>query len=145
MSIKELNCIYAFGYGLSYTTFRYSQLHVPSKARTGEDWQVEVTVTNTGKRAGDEVVQLYVSHPQNGQERIPLRALKGFKRVHLEKGESQVVRFTLTPEELALVDKHGNLIQQAGAIQLYVGGGQPGLSEGTRQELTIDGVPYRVY
>lgn len=136
---------YPFGYGLSYTTFRYSQLHVPSKARTGEDWQVEVTVTNTGKRAGDEVVQLYVSHPQNGQERIPLRALKGFKRVHLEKGESQVVRFTLTPEELALVDKHGNLIQQAGAIQLYVGGGQPGLSEGTRQELTIDGVPYRVY
>lgn len=136
---------YPFGYGLSYTTFAYQPLSNASVVKTGESIQVTTTVTNTGKRDGDEVVQLYVSHPQNGNTRVPLRALKGFKRIHLNKGESQTVTFTLSPEELALVDEKGNLVQKEGPVELYIGGGQPYKSEGSFGELKIEGEPYVVY
>ena len=136
---------YPFGYGLSYTTFAYQPLSNASVVKTGESIQVTTTVTNTGKRDGDEVVQLYVSHPQNGNTRVPLRALKGFKRIHLNKGESRTVTFTLSPEELALVDDKGNLVQKEGPVELYIGGGQPYKSEGSFGELKIEGEPYVVY
>lgn len=136
---------YPFGYGLSYTTFAYQPLSNASVVKTGESIKVTTTVTNTGKRDGDEVVQLYVSHPQNGNTRVPLRALKGFKRIHLNKGESQTVTFTLSPEELALVDNKGNLVQKEGPVELYIGGGQPYKSEGSFGELKIEGEPYVVY
>lgn len=136
---------YPFGYGLSYTTFAYQPLSNASVVKTGESIKVTTTVTNTGKRDGDEVVQLYVSHPQNGNTRVPLRALKGFKRIHLNKGESRTVTFTLSPEELALVDEKGNLVQKEGPVELYIGGGQPYKSEGSFGELKIEGEPYVVY
>ena len=136
---------YPFGYGLSYTTFAYQPLSNASVVKTGESIKVTTMVTNTGKRDGDEVVQLYVSHPQNGNTRVPLRALKGFKRIHLNKGESQTVTFTLSPEELALVDEKGNLVQKEGSVELYIGGGQPYKSEGSFGELKIEGEPYVVY
>lgn len=136
---------YPFGYGLSYTTFAYQPLSNASVVKTGESIKVTTTVTNIGKRDGDEVVQLYVSHPQNGNTRVPLRALKGFKRIHLNKGESQTVTFTLSPEELALVDNKGNLVQKEGPVELYIGGGQPYKSEGSFGELKIEGEPYVVY
>ena len=136
---------YPFGYGLSYTTFGYAPLTNNSTVKTGESIQVATTVTNTGKRAGDEVVQLYVSHPQNGNTRVPLRALKGFKRIHLDKGESRQVIFTLSPEELALVDEKGNLVEKEGTVELYIGGGQPYKSEGSFGELKIEGDSYVVY
>ena len=136
---------YPFGYGLSYTTFAYQPLSNASVVKTGESIQVTTTVTNTGKRDGDEVVQLYVSHPQNGNTRVLLRALKGFKRIHLNKGESQTVTFMLSPEELALVDDKGNLVQKEGPVELYIGGGQPYKSEGSFGELKIEGEPYVVY
>lgn len=116
-----------------------------STVKTGESIQVTSTVTNTGKRAGDEVVQLYVSHPQNGNTRVPLRALKGFKRIHLEKGESKTVTFTLSPEELALVDDKGNLVQKEGPVELFIGGGQPYKSEGSFGELKITGDRFVVF
>ncbi|RHU29262.1 glycosyl hydrolase [Parabacteroides sp. TM07-1AC] len=136
---------YPFGYGLSYTTFAYQPLSNASVVKTGESIKVTTTVTNIGKRDGDEVVQLYVSHPQNGNTRVPLRALKGFKRIHLNKGESQTVTFTLSPEELALVDDKGNLVQKAGEVELYIGGGQPYKSEGSFGNLKMEGEPYVVY
>lgn len=136
---------YPFGYGLSYTTFGYQPLSNASVVKTGESIQVTTTVTNIGKRDGDEVVQLYISHPQNGNTRVPLRALKGFKRIHLNKGESQTVTFTLSPEELALVDDKGNLVQKEGPVELYIGGGQPYKSEGSFGELKIEGEQYVVY
>lgn len=136
---------YPFGYGLSYTTFGYAPLQNNSTVKTGESIQVTSTVTNTGKRAGDEVVQLYVSHPQNGNTRVPLRALKGFKRIHLEKGESKTVTFTLSPEELALVDDKGNLVQKEGPVELFIGGGQPYKSEGSFGELKITGDRFVVF
>ena len=136
---------YPFGYGLSYTTFKYDPLKNVSTIKTGENVKVTTTVTNTGSRDGDEVVQLYVSHPQNGNTRVPLRALKGFKRIHLAKGESKTITFTLSPEELALVDNKGNLVQNAGQVELYIGGGQPYKSEGSFGELKIEGEKYVVY
>lgn len=136
---------YPFGYGLSYTTFGYAPVSSNAAVKTGESIQVTTTVTNTGKRAGDEVVQLYVSHPQNGNTRVPLRALKGFKRIHLDKGESKSVTFTLSPEELALVDDKGNLVQKEGPVELFIGGGQPYKSEGSFGELKIEGESYVVY
>lgn len=135
---------YPFGYGLSYTTFGYEPLATGLSVPTSKNIELSAKVTNTGKREGDEVVQLYVSHPQNGNTRVPLRALKGFKRVHLQPGESTTVTFTLTPEELALVDDKGNLVQKEGKVELFIGGGQPYKAEGSFGELTITGEPYVV-
>lgn len=136
---------YPFGYGLSYTTFAYDQMECAAKVQTGERIQVSVTVSNTGKRDGDEVVQLYVAHPQNGNIRIPLCALKGFQRIHLKAGESRQVTFTLSPEDLALTDVKGNLIENAGEVELFIGGGQPRYATGSTAKLEIIGEAYQIY
>jgi beta-glucosidase len=85
--------LYPFGYGLSYTTFKISNLKV-------ENHKVSVDVQNTGARAGDEVVQLYI-HQKSGRASRPVRLLKGFERVTLAPGESKTVHFTLTDDELS--------------------------------------------
>ena len=136
---------YPFGHGLSYTTFSYSLLTAPDSVTTGHDATVSVTVKNTGKREGDEVVQLYVSHSPEGRVSVPVRSLKGFRRVSLKPGESRKVSFTLTPEELGLVDNRGNLVMEPGSVQIYVGGGQPFHSAGSFAGLTIKGDLYKVY
>lgn len=136
---------YPFGHGLSYTTFKYSPVTVPATVPTGENAVVSVTVTNTGDRAGDEVVQLYVAHPQNGLSPVPVRSLKGFSRINLRPSESRTVSFTLTPEELGLVDRRGNLVENPGEVELYIGGGQPFHSAGSFANLTLSGDPYTVY
>lgn len=136
---------YPFGYGLSYTTFAYDQMECAAKVQTGERIQVSATVSNTGKRDGDEVVQLYVAHPQNGNIRIPLCALKGFRRIHLKAGESRQVTFTLSPEDLALTDVKGNLIENAGEVELFIGGGQPRYATGSSTKLEITGEAYQIY
>lgn len=139
------NVRYPFGYGLSYTTFEYEPLQNASFVKTGENIQIAITVTNIGEYAGDEVVQLYVSHPQNSNTRVPICALKGFERIHLDKGESRQLTFTLSPEELALVDNKGKLIEKEGHVELYVGGGQPYKSSGSFGTLKIEGAKYVVY
>lgn len=136
---------YPFGYGLSYTTFAYGSPDIPATVRTGDSIRVAVTVENTGRRSGDEVVQLYVSHPRDGRTRVPICSLKGFRRIHLAKGESRVVTFTLAPEDLALVDEQGSLIEAPGTVSLFVGGGQPGRACGVHADLTIEGELYMVY
>ena len=86
--------LYPFGYGLSYTTFSYSDLTLPAgPVNAGQPMAAEVTVTNTGKLAGDEVVQLYLSFPS--VDGAPIRALRAFERIHLDPGQSQRVRFDL--------------------------------------------------
>lgn len=136
---------YPFGYGLSYTTFSYTPLQCDSLIQTGTDVQVRTTVTNTGKRDGDEVVQLYIAHPQNGQQFIPQCALKGFHRVFLRAGESKEVTFTLTPEELALTDMQGNVIQKSGDLKIFVGGGQPKYADGSCLQVEQKGGEYQIY
>ncbi len=116
--------LYPFGYGLSYTTFSYSDLALPKDAiGAGDPITAEVTVTNTGKREGDEVAQLYLSFPN--VPGAPLRALRGFKRVHLNPGESQRVRFELKDRDLSMVSEAGEPIVADGAYTVSIGGGQP--------------------
>lgn len=116
--------LYSFGFGLSYTTFKYSQLQVPQQIYAGKNSMVNVRVTNTGKINGEEVVQLYLSHSKSAIP-APIRALKGFKRIFLKAGESRNVSFTLTPQDLSLVNEQGNLKELPGSIMVSVGGSQP--------------------
>jgi beta-glucosidase len=108
--------LYPFGYGLSYTTFSYSGLTLPKSAITaGDPLTAEVTVTNTGTREGDEVAQLYLSFPN--VLGAPLRALRGFKRVHLKPGEAQKVLFETEGARSSMVGEAGEPIIAEGGIR----------------------------
>jgi beta-glucosidase len=115
--------LYPFGHGLSYTTFSYSGLMLPRKAlKAGDPLTAEVTVTNTGEREGDEVVQLYLSFPNVAG--APIRALRGFRRIHLKPGESQKVGFELKERDLSMVTQAGKPIIAKGTYSVAIGGGQ---------------------
>ena len=119
--------LYPFGFGLSYTSFAYSELKLPAKTVAGEKVSVSVKVTNTGKVAGDEVVQLYVSDLKASTPR-PIRQLEGYERIRLNPGESKVVRFELTPEQLSLINKQNLRVVEPGDFTIAVGGKQPGFT-----------------
>lgn len=116
--------LYGFGYGLSYTTFKYDKLTLPATITKGKKVKVAVQVTNTGKIAGDEVVQLYTIN-KNTAIKTSLKALKGFERISLKAGESKTVTFTLTPEDLSYTTADGALEQLKGTVEIAVGGHQP--------------------
>jgi beta-glucosidase len=116
--------LYPFGYGLSYTTFKYSDIKVPNEVAAGSPLVAEATITNVGKRAGDEVAQLYLTFPKVAG--APLKALRGFQRIHLEPGASQTVKFELNPRDMSMVTEAGDPIVAEGAYTLSIGGGQPG-------------------
>lgn len=117
--------LYPFGYGLSYTNFAYSSLKLPKVCRTTDkEIQVTVTVKNTGQLEGEEVVQLYLSHPDK-KILVPLTALKGFKRIHLRPGEAQCLTFSLSPEDLSCVDENGIRKVRPGIVRIQVGGSSP--------------------
>lgn len=136
---------YPFGYGLSYTDFSYSDVECVPETVTGKNVKVSVTVKNTGAKDGDEVVQLYVKHPQNGNVIVPICSLKGFERIHLKAGEEQRVEFVLSPEDLALTRISGNVVEAPGDVEIFIGGGQPGYSDGSSAVLKITGEPYRAF
>ena len=136
--------LYPFGYGLSFTSFSYKNPRVDhAKLNAGQAATVSVEVANTGAMAGDEVVQLYLAHP--GVDGTALRALKGFQRVHLDRGEKKTVSFSLSDRELSIVDAEGKRQLVRGDVQIWVGGGQPvaragsGETAGVRTQLTITG------
>ena len=116
--------LFPFGYGLSYTSFSYGQLQMPARAASAKNVPVSVRVTNTGKRDGEEVVELYVSHTGQ-QAKAPVRALKGFTRIMLKAGESRLVSFTLSPADLSLTDDNGGLKEVPGNLRISIGGSQP--------------------
>ena len=98
---RKMNTAFPFGYGLSYTTFKYSNLRVDKKEMTDQEMlQVSVNVKNTGKRSGKTVVQLYVGAPENEVIR-PVRELRGFEKIFLEAGEEKTVTFTLDERAFA--------------------------------------------
>jgi len=117
--------LYPFGYGLSYTSFSYSDPQL-SSGRIGAAGSVTVSVNvaNSGAMDGDEVVQLYASRP--GVAGAPIRALVGFQRIHLARGQTQRVRFTLRDRDLSIVDAQGARRTIPGEVNLWIGGGQPG-------------------
>lgn len=114
--------LYPFGYGLSYTNFTYSDLRTAATLSPGKNVTVSARVTNSGAKDGEEVVQLYVA-PKNEPQLV--RALKGFKRIALKAGESKVVSFTLTPQDLSTMSTSGKTIPMSGKITISIGGGQP--------------------
>jgi beta-glucosidase len=117
--------LWPFGYGLSYTTFNYGELTLPKKPiEAGAPLNASVAVTNTGKVAGDEVVQLYLKFPDVAG--APIRALRGFQRIHLAVGETRVVRFQLQRRDLSMVTGMGDRIVAQGTYTISAGGGQPG-------------------
>jgi len=124
--------LYPFGYGLSYTTFSYANPRVSSSRIGARDSViVSVSVTNSGAMDGDEVVQLYATHPSVSG--APARALAGFQRVHLVRGETQTVQFTLRDRDLSIVDPDGVRRIVPGVVQLWIGGGQQATRKGLTQ------------
>jgi beta-glucosidase len=136
--------LYPFGFGLSYTTWAYSGLTFSKKKiHRGESVTAEVTLTNTGKYASDEVVELYVTH-ENAGDSAALFALKGFQRVSLAAGDSMRVMLVLTPEQLAVVDDKGHSVIPAGKIRISMGGSLPtrrseelGAAKGVEGEIEV--------
>lgn len=112
--------LYPFGHGLSYTSFRYSDLHVPAEIRAGDSLVASVAVANTGDRAGDEVVLLFVRDDAASVTR-PVRELRGFQRVFLEPGMSRTVRFVLRADDLALYDLGMRRIVEPGTFTVWAG------------------------
>jgi beta-glucosidase len=130
--------LYGFGYGLSYSTFEYSNLKLSSdRVEAGQPVTVEATVKNTSTRRGSEVPQLYLEYPAS--ENGALRALKGVERIRLAPGESRRVKFTLTPRDLSRVTDEGEHVIQPATYSVYVGGGQPGQGAGVRGSFQIVG------
>jgi beta-glucosidase len=116
--------LYPFGYGLSYTSFSYSKPHVDNASVSADGAvNISVEVTNNGAMAGDEVVQLYLTHP--GVAGAALRALQGFQRIHLDRGQRKTVSFTLRDRDLSIVDEAGKHRIVPGNVDVWIGGGQP--------------------
>jgi beta-glucosidase len=115
--------LYPFGFGLSYTTFAYENMKVNSEFKAGDSVEVSVTVKNTGKVAGDEVAQLYVSNLDKSLTNA-IHSLKGFKRVYLNPGESKTLDFTLNPSDFSgPASENGKMYSRK--FEISVGGGQP--------------------
>jgi beta-glucosidase len=122
----EKEPLFPFGFGLSYTKFSYSNLKLSvDKIKKGETVTASFTVTNTGKVAGEEVAQLYVTDMQ-ATFKVPFQSLKGIRKVKLEPGASQEVSFVVTPDLMSSVDDSGKSILEKGDIQLTIGGASPG-------------------
>ncbi|HTS13486.1 MAG TPA: glycoside hydrolase family 3 C-terminal domain-containing protein [Candidatus Limnocylindrales bacterium] len=117
--------LFPFGFGLSYTQFAYSGLKLSSpELKAGATLDVDADVQNTGQRDGDEVVEVYLTFPK--ADYTPIRALRGFTRVHIAAGHAEHVHFTLTPRDLSEVDEAGERLVAPGEYTISVGGGQPG-------------------
>lgn len=124
--------LYPFGFGLSYTTFKYGKLKILKTVNQGEELKVTVNVTNTGKKEGEEVVQLYLSN-LSATVPVPVRSLKGFDRINLKPGETKSVTFTVAPDAFSIIDENNKRVIKPGIFEIAVGGQQPQGSEGVRE------------
>lgn len=120
--------LYPFGYGLSFTKFKFKKLNVPQEVRIGDTISISTEVVNTGKSAGEEVVQLYLSHKDIAPE-APNSQLVGFQKVMLQPGERKIVHFKLSPRNLAYVDETGGVNTMPGKIKVYIGNVCPNAPE----------------
>lgn len=144
----EGEVLYPFGYGLSYTTFEYGAIKVVPQVENRVNIRVEVDVKNTGNIDGDEVVQLYISHPDYDGYK-PLYSLKAFKRINIKAGQTEKVIFDLNPKELALTDADGLLKVMPGTRKIYVGGSSPSQTNArklpiVKTEFNIAGSEYTI-
>ena len=117
--------LYPFGFGLSFTKFEYDKLQLsPNTIKAGGNVTVTAEVRNAGTLAGDEVVQLYITDVAASVP-VPIRSLAGVKRVFLKPGESQKVSFTLTRDQMSIIDDQGRRLVEPGEFLISVGGKQP--------------------
>ena len=136
--------LYGFGYGLSYSNFKFSKLHSSTEnLRAGDPLTVDVDVTNTSKIAGDEVEEAYLSYPapssETGQTTLT-HALAGFSRVHVPAGTTRTVRIRLDARQWSQVLADGDRVILPGSYTLFVGGSQPGANAGgVSTEVTVTG------
>jgi beta-glucosidase len=120
--------LYPFGFGLSYTKFKYDNLKLSAdKVKAGEGVRVSVSVQNVGDRAGNEVVQLYVTDVAASVP-VPIRSLAGVRRISLKPRERQNISFTLTPRQMSVIDDAGRRVIEPGEFMVSVGGKQPGFT-----------------
>jgi len=120
--------LYPFGFGLSYTRFKYSAFSIsPARIAPTESVTVSATVENTGTREGDEVVQAYVTDLA-ASVRVPIRSLAGVERIHLKPGERRVIKFTIEPRQLAVITDDGRTVVEPGEFKITIGGKQPGFT-----------------
>ncbi len=137
--------MFPFGFGLSYTTFRYENLETGiQEINEGSGLQVTCEITNTGDIPSDEVVQLYLSR-EDVPFRVPNYDLRGFKRIFLKPGDSQTVVFNLLPEDLLLVNEEGESVYMPGKLKIFVGGSLPdarskelGAGEGLEAQVRLE-------
>ena len=119
--MRQLEPAFPFGFGLSYTSFEYSGLRLPSEGQPGQNVEVAMTVKNTGKVAGKEVVQLYVRDVQSSLVRPP-KELKGFAKVELAPGESKEIAFTLDERAFSFYDPYRQRwVAEPGEFEVQVG------------------------
>ncbi|MBQ4821314.1 glycoside hydrolase family 3 C-terminal domain-containing protein [Aquimarina sp. MMG016] len=116
--------LYEFGYGLSYTTFEYSNFVIPEHMEAGNNFTVKVDIQNTGNLAGEEVIQLYIENP-NADEFNPHKTLAAFERVSFNPREKKTLTFKVNKEQLSIVNDKGRKLIQPGEYQISVGGAQP--------------------
>ena len=128
--------LYGFGYGLSYTSFRYDQLRMPKTVSKGKNVSITVRITNTGKMAGEEVPQVYVIN-QDKSIKTALKVLRGFQRISLLPGESKVVKFSLSPADLSYVNQNGERNQLSGKVAISIGGSLPDESNPTSGNIIL--------
>jgi beta-glucosidase len=136
--------LYAFGHGLSYTRFRYGELRVGDRTLGASDTlTVHVDVTNTGERAGDEVVQLY-SHQQRSRDVLPNQQLRAFQRVHLARGQTQTVRLTVPVSDLGHWDvTRGRWVVESSAVDLMVGASSADIRQRATVSVRGEDIPAR--
>ncbi|SEQ04728.1 beta-glucosidase [Hyunsoonleella jejuensis] len=116
--------LYEFGYGLSYTKFKYGNFKTPENLEAGNEFTIEVDVENVGALKGEEVIQLYIENP-NADEYNPHKTLVAFERVSFEPKEKKTLKFNIKKEQLSIVNNEGEKIIQPGAYKISVGGAQP--------------------
>jgi beta-glucosidase len=131
--------LYPFGYGLSYSKFLFTNIQLSTKTvKAGDALDVDADVRNAGARDGDAVAELYLSFPQ--APGMPIRALRGFKRVTVAAGATQHVHFTLDSRDLSSVTEAGDRVVAPGSYWISIGGSQPGAGASvTETQFTVDG------
>ena len=123
---SEVEPLFPFGFGLSYSSFSYTDLTIDHKSiRSGETLHTNVLVTNTGTLDGEEIVQVYLND-LNSSVDVPNHSLVDFRRILLRAGESKIVEFTITPDKMELIDDEGASRIEPGSFRLEIGGTSPG-------------------
>ena len=112
--------LYYFGYGLSYTSFEYSNLNLPATMSTDDSLSLSVDITNTGAMDGDEVVMIYINDKVSSVT-TPVRKLVAFKRIHLKQGEKQTLDFTIANKDFALLDRYMKSVVEPGEFEIIIG------------------------